>query len=351
MSKKDATDKDFKAVRKCGFKGCKKTSNECVIKCKGCPEHYEIMKERSRKQRITHYHQASAKKHKTFHHKIDNNHLSLPVLKELSYEKDVLRSAIRLKYTLPDISECNGSMYKCLQRNGVCMAQNLVDITEDAYDEFTKAVSQDAFKFEKMFTDLTVNGKTKILAGDGPNRWILDGNEFSLDLKEWSRFEGVMAEFAQDAQFPKRGAKNAPKVDFEYNVFKTAPLVMDPQTPHTDEYELEHFNNNSKTFPIVSITGVSETTLLYIRPLGWALAPVCLERGDTLFFRTDIAHAGAQNVTEIPNYRIHTFWKVEGWDDKAREDLSVKFAKCERPYDLFWDKPAIQYYFRQKQGD
>ena len=43
--------------------------------------------------------------------------------------------------------------------------------------------------------------------------------------------------------------------------------------------------------------------------------PVLLERGDTLFCRTDIAHAGAENGTDYPNYRVHTFWKVEGWQE------------------------------------
>ena len=42
-------------VKRCEFKGCKKTSNDCKIINHGCPVHHSFMKQKNTKQRIANY--------------------------------------------------------------------------------------------------------------------------------------------------------------------------------------------------------------------------------------------------------------------------------------------------------
>ena len=344
MSKNDATEMDKVAVRKCSYKGCKKTSNECIIKCKGCPEHYEIMKERARIQRANHFRTQTAKKAKLFHHKIGEKELTKSVGKELSYEKHIIRKASFHKGELVAMSNSHGTIYKSLKAHGVCLIPDLVRITNKAFEEFIDVVNKEANKFETMFTDITKGGKTKEINGDGPNRWILKGENTDFKIGAWSDFEDHLLNAATDAGFPVKGRRD-PKVEFDYNIFKTDANLKEVQIVHTDEYEHNYFRNNSKTFSIVSITAISESSLLYVQPYDGVLKPVLLERGDTLFFRTDIAHAGAENVTDYPNYRVHAFWKVEGWNDNNDDDVSVKRVDDVKQMSIYWNPVTCKYGF------
>ena len=42
-------------VKRCEFKGCRMTSNDCKIVNHGCPIHHSFMKEKNTKQRIANY--------------------------------------------------------------------------------------------------------------------------------------------------------------------------------------------------------------------------------------------------------------------------------------------------------
>ena len=41
---------------------------------------------------------------------------------------------------------------------------------------------------------------------------------------------------------------------------------------------------------------------------------ILLEKGDTIVFRLDVLHAGAENYTERDNIRLHTFFRVLSWN-------------------------------------
>ena len=44
-----------KRLKRCEFKGCKKTSDDCAVIDHACPEHHAIMKQRNTKHRITNF--------------------------------------------------------------------------------------------------------------------------------------------------------------------------------------------------------------------------------------------------------------------------------------------------------
>lgn len=44
-----------KRIRKCEFKGCRKTENYCIIKSHGCPEHQDVMENKGTEKRKANY--------------------------------------------------------------------------------------------------------------------------------------------------------------------------------------------------------------------------------------------------------------------------------------------------------
>ena len=57
-----ATKMDVAKAKKCHFKGCTKTSLQCIIKNHACPEHEEELKRRSREKRKANFQNHSALK-------------------------------------------------------------------------------------------------------------------------------------------------------------------------------------------------------------------------------------------------------------------------------------------------
>ena len=66
---------------------------------------------------------------------------------------------------------------------------------------------------------------------------------------------------------------------------------------------------------------------------------ILLQRGDTIVFRTDIPHAGAENLTDNPNYRLHAFWHIPNWKGGDEEGFTAKKVKHNQvePY-IKWNK-------------
>ena len=70
-----------------------------------------------------------------------------------------------------------------------------------------------------------------------------------------------------------------------------------PQQAHTDVIHAFELSTNTKHFHMVGLTAIDKQCFLYVQPLGMEPLLVLIEKGDTLIMRSDIPHAGAENLT------------------------------------------------------
>ena len=77
--------------------------------------------------------------------------------------------------------------------------------------------------------------------------------------------------------------------------------------------------------------------MFYIQPLGMEPKLVLLERGDTLFFRNDIPHAGAENLTDRQNVRLHSFITIVNYGVKQSKGMTTKKVDWNSVPSVEWD--------------
>ena len=150
-------------------------------------------------------------------------------------------------------------------------------------------------------------------------------NPESIDeeLGSWNNIYDQLKTIARDVNIPVKGKKEA-NVTFRLSVLKTDAGVDEPQCLHTDDFKQFEFSDDSKEFGLVSITAVSDDCFLYVTPFMDRTILVLLNRGDTILVRTDIPHAGTENLVKHDNYRLHAFWNVEQWSLKEDDGFTVK---------------------------
>ena len=85
------------------------------------------------------------------------------------------------------------------------------------------------------------------------------------------------------------------------------PGVNERQQEHTDVGPPFELGSNTKHFHMVGLTAIDNQSFLGVQPVGMEPMIVLIEKGDTLLMRHDIPHAGAENLTERKNVRLHFF--------------------------------------------
>ena len=70
---------------------------------------------------------------------------------------------------------------------------------------------------------------------------------------------------------------------------------------------------------------------------------VLIERGDTLLFRNDIPHAGAENLTDHQNVRLHSFMTVDDWELPLNQGFTNRAAKWNDVPNLKWDAEIFKF--------
>ena len=98
--------------------------------------------------------------------------------------------------------------------------------------------------------------------------------------------------------------------EFYFSVTKSDPNLENLQQLHCDEFQSFSYGNDSKLIQFSALICVEMQSFIMVQPYGYESCCVLLERGDVLFMRTDVPHAGLENLTDNANYRLHVFIKV-----------------------------------------
>ena len=122
------------------------------------------------------------------------------------------------------------------------------------------------------------------------------------------------------------------------NVLKSDANLTEAQQPHTDELPPFSLGTNTKYFNLVALTGIEKETLFYIQPQGMNPILVLIERGDTIVFRTDIPHAGAENLTDNTNVRLQSFLTFDKWEVPLKKGFTQHAVKWHPVPKVKWDE-------------
>ena len=110
----------------------------------------------------------------------------------------------------------------------------------------------------------------------------------------------------------KKGKQQARVFYFDFSILKSDPNLIESQAVHTDadpEFSLGRTND----FGFIVIVGIEKRGFLDLKIEADKTHPmrVLIERGDVFCMRTDIPHAGCENLTDKTHYCIHAFCESE----------------------------------------
>ena len=319
-------------VKKCHFKGCKKTSLDGIIKNHACAEHEEVMKARSREKRKANYQQHVAFKRKDFNYALPKDVRIGNFMKELSWERDVIKVAAIGKGEMIGLSQSTNSFYDSLKKYGMAFLPEAVVINDNEYNKFVNICDKASDKFKQLWTSLTKQNTVKLRGPNQPERYSINSETLDEDFNSWNNIGNQFVAMSKEIGIPER-ARGKGEIDFDFTILKSDPGLDEPQDLHTDEFPDFKFGKQGKQFPINSITAVSKASLIYVQPMDWPITLVLLEQGDTILFRGDIPHAGAENLTDNTNYRIHGFWHVPNWTDSRGSGFTSKKSRDKKTFD------------------
>ena len=143
-----------------------------------------------------------------------------------------------------------------------------------------------------------------------------------------------------DLKLPAKGttaSKFVPNINIQFTILKSDAGLSKAQHAHTDELLPFSLGSNTKFFDFITITGIEKESLFYIQPLGMEPKLVLLERGDTLFFRNDIPHAGTENLTDRQNVRLHSFITIVNYGVKQSKGMTTKKVDWNSVPNVEWD--------------
>ena len=149
----------------------------------------------------------------------------------------------------------------------------------------------------------------------GPNRYSIGGDD--CDLNDWNNIDEQFRFLGYKLKLPHKGhalKRASLKLNVDFNIIKSDAGLTQSQQAHTDELPEFSLGNTTKCFNFGTLTGIQKETLFYIQPIGMDPQLVLIEMGDTILFRLDVPHAGAENLTDNPNLRLHSFISVDEWD-------------------------------------
>ena len=259
-----------KRLKRCEFKGCKKTSNECEIVNHGCPIHHSFMKEKNTKQRIANYAKKKAILRKQFDFtscsKLVNNY---DFMKYDSYKTDVIKVAAVNKGKLIALTTGEKTPYMSLKKHGVAFVDDGIQIDETAYEDFLKIIETKKSKFKPLFTAINKNGTPKFIMEKGPNRYSIGGDD--SDIEEWNNVHIQFKRLANNLKLPTKGnamKRQAMHINVDFNIIKSDSGLTQGQQAHTDELHSFSLGNTTKFFNFVTLTGIEKETLFYIQPIG-----------------------------------------------------------------------------------
>ena len=264
-------------------------------------------------------------------------------LKELSWERDVLKVGAVGKGEMIGLSNSTNSFYESLKKYGICFLPKAIEINDDAMHQFVEMCDKGEDKFEHLFTSLTKQNTPKFRSSNLPNRYVVKGDVLSDNFEEWNEINQQFKMLSKEIKLPDKGRGKA-DIEIDVSVLKSDAGLDEPQDMHTDEFADYKYGQAAKQFTINSVTAISKNSLLYIQPMKYALTLVLLEQGDTIMFRGDIPHAGAENLTEHNNYRLHGFWHVPGWKDSEKGGFTTKKSECtNHVYIMKWSAKDSKY--------
>ena len=192
--------------------------------------------------------------------------------------------------------------------------------------------------FNKLFTTLIKIFSPRFIPDKSPNRWTVGG--VPAEFNNWNNIHEQFNLLIKQLKLPTMGhnARNiVSAVDMHINVLKSDAGLTEAQQAHTDEQPPFSLGTNTKYFNLVTITGIEKETLFYIQALGMDPQLILIERGDTLFFRTDIPHAGAENLTDNMNVRLHVLLTFEEWNLPLNKGFTTNAVRWHAPPSVKWD--------------
>ena len=68
-----------------------------------------------------------------------------------------------------------------------------------------------------------------------------------------------------------------------------------------------------------------------------------MKRSDTLLFRNNIPHAGAENLTDNLNGRLYSFLTIDEWDLLLNKDFTTKGVYWEVVPGVKWDEVSFSF--------
>ena len=338
-SKRQKLDKIPKA-KTCIFKGCMVTDNNTKFVQASCPAHYEIVKARNNKQRVRHNYKK--KLENNYDLNVGNIATNSKFVKYISYYDEVLMNTSVTKGVLIGLTRSATNTYASLKKNGFAFLPHAVSIADDDYSSLISTIEgkgeDDAWTFNKLFTGLKRDNSAEIIKSGSPNRWETHNADYGRHLRGWNDLEVQLNDVMVEGHFPNltkksRGVKQKPReFHYDFSILKSDPYLMQSQAAHTDA-DPEFTLGRNKNFGFVVIVGIEKRGFLDLKTEAVTTHPrrVLIERGDLFCMRTDIPHAGCENLTDKTHYRIHAFCESEPTSDST-DVVKVSTMASSQPF-------------------
>ena len=131
--------------------------------------------------------------------------------------------------------------------------------------------------------------------------------------------------------------------EFYFSVTKSDPNLENLQQLHCDEFQSFSYGNDSKLIQFSALICVERQSFIMVQPYGYEVRRVLLERGDALFMRTDVPHAGVENLTDNANYRIHAFINVPEWEATFKDGYHIKKVTGQTIMPMKWNSKESKF--------
>ena len=334
-----------KRIKRCEFKGCGKTEADCIIKNHGCPEHMEIMKNRGKDNKKALYAKNKACKRMKVDFDINQRVNSAEFLKLNSFMNNIIKTSAIGKGKILALTELATSPYLSLKKYGVTVMESAITIDDKAHNKFMKYVDNVSKYLEPSFTRLTVASNPKFIAKAKPNRLVMSIRDDDDNFFEWNNIQCQIDEMLNnlDLPLPKKNKSKDDNFDCHYSLLVTEPKVDERQQEHTDVREPFVLGKSTKHFHMISVTAIDKQSFVYVQPVGMKSMLVLVEKGDCLLMRDDIPHAGAENLTDHKNVRLHMFVDVPGWNLEVDSGYTIKKVLWDNGPEMVYDKDKFEF--------
>ena len=191
-------------------------------------------------------------------------------------------------------------------------------------------------RFKPSFEKLSALNNPLEQSGKGPVRKLFIPNEDDAFLDNWNDLDIQLSEVLKNMNLKCKGGICK---DFKYHfsLLKSEPNLATVQQLHCDEFPAYHYGDKSKELELSVLICTERQSFIFVKPYGYDLSRVLMERGDALFMRTDIPHAGTENLTKNYNHRIHCFIYSEEWIHEKRGGYLVKKVDGEIMNAMSWN--------------